>query len=158
MEIPHLIQFFQGNKTCRYNFKKNDSRMLYPKLKKIKEIVAIDKIVDEKIYDVSILKECVLYVNVEPCVMCASALSIVFLPKVFFGCRNERFGGCGSVLSIHQFKSVPNQFETFQYQEGIFKEESVELLKQFYNQTNQNAPESKRKEKTNKKQKIGDRI
>ena len=33
--------------------------------------------------------------------MCAHALLQLQLPLVCYGCKNERFGGCGSVLSIH---------------------------------------------------------
>ena len=45
-----------------------------------------------------LMKQCILYVTVEPCVMCAAALRAVGVAKVFYGCKNERFGGCGSVL------------------------------------------------------------
>ena len=40
-----------------------------------------------------------LYVNVEPCIMCAAALRALPLARLVYGCRNERFGGCGSVLA-----------------------------------------------------------
>lgn len=43
----------------------------------------------------------VVYVTVEPCLMCSSALRQVGIKKVYFGCSNERFGGCGGVVSIH---------------------------------------------------------
>jgi tRNA-specific adenosine deaminase 2 len=46
------------------------------------------------------LKECTLYVTVEPCLMCAAALRIAGIGLVVFGCGNERFGGCGSVLNL----------------------------------------------------------
>lgn len=48
-----------------------------------------------------ILHDCCLYVTVEPCIMCAAALRFLGIPKVVFGCANERFGGCGSILNIH---------------------------------------------------------
>lgn len=34
--------------------------------------------------------------------MCAGALRQLGLRNVFFGCANERFGGCGSVLRVNQ--------------------------------------------------------
>ena len=34
------------------------------------------------------LKNCVLYVSVEPCIMCTVALRLVNLSYVFFGCKN----------------------------------------------------------------------
>ena len=46
------------------------------------------------------LVETTLYVTVEPCIMCASALRQMGIKEVFFGCENERFGGCGSVLGV----------------------------------------------------------
>lgn len=55
---------------------------------------------DERV-DRSILKECILYVTVEPCVMCASLLRQVGIKKVFFGAVNDKFGGTGGVFSIH---------------------------------------------------------
>ncbi|KAL9109941.1 MAG: hypothetical protein Q9227_005464 [Pyrenula ochraceoflavens] len=49
----------------------------------------------------SILSATDLYVTVEPCIMCASALRQYGIRTVYYGCGNERFGGNGSVLSIH---------------------------------------------------------
>lgn len=34
--------------------------------------------------------------------MCASALRQLGIRNVYFGCGNQRFGGCGSVLRVHQ--------------------------------------------------------
>jgi tRNA(Arg) A34 adenosine deaminase TadA len=33
--------------------------------------------------------------------MCAAALAQVGIGMVCFGCCNERFGGCGSVMHLH---------------------------------------------------------
>ncbi|KAG2374877.1 hypothetical protein C9374_010251 [Naegleria lovaniensis] len=71
--------------------------------------------------DASFFSKCTLYVTVEPCVMCASALLMLRIGKVICGCMNERFGGCGSVLNIHRhgipsdqcfFKHCPNVGDT----------------------------------------------
>jgi tRNA-specific adenosine deaminase 2 len=43
-----------------------------------------------------------LYVTVEPCIMCASALRQLGIREVYFGCMNERFGGCGGVLGVNE--------------------------------------------------------
>lgn len=53
-----------------------------------------------KVWDTP-LKGVTLYVTVEPCIMCASAMRQVGIEKVVYGCANDRFGGCGGVQSIH---------------------------------------------------------
>ena len=37
--------------------------------------------------------------------MCASALNLVHFGKIYFGCYNERFGGCGP-LHLHKSRYV----------------------------------------------------
>lgn len=49
----------------------------------------------------SSLADYVLYVTVEPCVMCGAMLLYNRIAHVFFGCRNPRFGGNGTVLALH---------------------------------------------------------
>ncbi|KAF9778820.1 hypothetical protein IL306_002877 [Fusarium sp. DS 682] len=51
--------------------------------------------------DRSIIRETILYVTVEPCVMCASLLRQLGIKKVYFGAVNDKFGGTGGVFSIH---------------------------------------------------------
>jgi tRNA-specific adenosine deaminase 2 len=52
-------------------------------------------------YPKSALHSTDLYVTVEPCIMCASALRQYRIRSVYFGCANDRFGGTGGVLNIH---------------------------------------------------------
>lgn len=63
------------------------------------EFLALEEVL--RTYPRSILRKTDLYVTVEPCVMCASALRQYQIRRVYFGCANERFGGTGSVLSLH---------------------------------------------------------
>lgn len=69
------------------------------------ELVAIDQVktwcMSKCLSFEDVLHDCCLYVTVEPCIMCAAALRFVGIPRVVFGCANERFGGCGSILNIH---------------------------------------------------------
>lgn len=51
--------------------------------------------------DRALIKECTLYVTVEPCVMCASMLRQLEIKKVYFGAVNDKFGGTGGVFCIH---------------------------------------------------------
>ena len=49
-----------------------------------------------------VLNHSTLYVTTEPCIMCAMALRFLGIKLVVYGCSNPRFGGCGSVLPVHQ--------------------------------------------------------
>ena len=49
------------------------------------------------------LKDCIVYVTCEPCIMCAYALNLAHIEGVIFGCENDKFGGNGSILSLHKF-------------------------------------------------------
>eukprot|EP00041_Stephanoeca_diplocostata_P020618 m.464447 g.464447 ORF g.464447 m.464447 type:complete len:207 (-) comp21619_c0_seq1:2079-2699(-) len=103
-----------------------------------------------------------LYVTVEPCIMCAGALRIARVAEVYYGCGNERFGGCGSVLSVisDDWGTVgnangvpagtgehpPRTGPSIRCFAGHGADRAVMLLKQFYAQENPNAPAPKRKE------------
>ena len=54
-------------------------------------MVAIDRIVEGDIKDV--FPRVTVYVNVEPCIMCAAALLKLRVRKIYHGCANEKFGG-----------------------------------------------------------------
>ncbi|XP_057421845.1 tRNA-specific adenosine deaminase TAD2 [Lotus japonicus] len=93
--------------------------------------------------------KCSLYVTCEPCIMCASALSILGIKEVFYGCSNDKFGGCGSILSLHlsNNRSLNNEVPSgrgFKCVGGIMASEAVHLLRTFYEQGNPNAPKPHR--------------
>ncbi|XP_022086811.1 tRNA-specific adenosine deaminase 2-like [Acanthaster planci] len=88
---------------------------------------------------VDVFAETTLYVTVEPCVMCAGALRAVGVPLVVYGCANERFGGCGSVLNIHS-DEIPSLGKTLRCLPGVSKDRAVQLLREFYKGQNPNAP------------------
>ncbi|PKA65037.1 tRNA-specific adenosine deaminase 2 [Apostasia shenzhenica] len=92
---------------------------------------------------------CDLYVTCEPCIMCASALSILGIREVYYGCANDKFGGCGSVLSLHE--GYPMQLSSgaldslgFKCTGGFLSTDAVALLRRFYDQGNPNAPKPHR--------------
>ncbi|KAG7021699.1 tRNA-specific adenosine deaminase 2 [Cucurbita argyrosperma subsp. argyrosperma] len=89
--------------------------------------------------------KCKLYVTCEPCIMCASALSILGINEVYYGCANDKFGGCGSILSLHlgsreAHTSGNRQGRGFKCTAGIMASEAVALFRSFYEQGNPNAP------------------
>jgi len=82
----------------------------------------------------SILRDTDLYVTVEPCIMCASALRQYGIRAVYFGCLNDRFGGCGGVMQIHSDPGVDRPYRVYG---GLFREEAIMLLRRFYVQENE---------------------
>jgi tRNA-specific adenosine deaminase 2 len=104
------------------------------------EFLGIEDIL--KRYPSNVFEETDLYVTVEPCVMCASALRQLKIRAVYFGCANDRFGGCGSVLSVN---SDPAPERPYRAYPGFFREEAIMLLRRFYIQENEKAPVPKTK-------------
>lgn len=48
------------------------------------------------------LSDCDLYVTLEPCVMCAGAISQARLRHVYFGAMDPKAGAMGSLYKIHE--------------------------------------------------------
>ena len=114
------------------------------------ELVALDEMFEwcqsEDLDRSHILSESVLYVTVEPCIMCAAALRQMAISLVVYGCNNDRFGGCGSVLNVHTDDLVSHG-APLKHRAGVFANDAVQLLKSFYKGENPNAPEPKKKRK-----------
>lgn len=90
-----------------------------------------------------ILEETALYVTVEPCIMCASAMKQLGIAKVIFGCGNDRFGGNGTVVSINTDKSTLSpslKNPTYEALPGVLRREAIMLLRYFYVKENERSP------------------
>ncbi len=75
------------------------------------------------------LQDCVLYVTIEPCSMCAGALVLSRLKKIFFGARSPKTGACGSVLDIPGNKKLNHEVEV---DSGILADECAAVMKEFF--------------------------
>ncbi len=73
--------------------------------------------------------DCVLYVTLEPCAMCAGAIVLARVPSVVFGAADPKAGAAGSVLNIFE---VPQFNHRPRYQGGLLANESAELLRAFF--------------------------
>jgi len=112
----------------------------------------------EELRSIEIFKSCCLYVTCEPCIQCAAALATVGMKRVVYGCKNDRFGGCGSILHLHKPEQGAEQTTTgvdglsggYELRQGVLEEEAVILLRSFYDRENFHAPDSKRKSKDQK--------
>lgn len=110
------------------------------------EMEAIDVLLEEwkekkhtKHEVAEMFSKCYLYVTCEPCIMCASALSFLGIKEVYYGCANDKFGGCGSILSLHT-----SGRKSYKCTGGIMAEEAVSLFRNFYELGNPNAPKPHR--------------
>jgi tRNA-specific adenosine deaminase 2 len=73
---------------------------------------------------------------------------MIGIGRVYFGCRNDRFGGCGSILHLHKPDALPSpKHYGFPTVGGILEEDAIRLLRSFYDRENFHAPDEKRKRK-----------
>ncbi|KZV86432.1 cytidine deaminase-like protein [Exidia glandulosa HHB12029] len=79
-----------------------------------------------------------LYVTVEPCIMCASALRQLGISEVYYGCDNDRFGGCGSVLGVNSIAHPAHP--PYNAASGHERDAAIMVLRRFYLTENSNAP------------------
>lgn len=75
------------------------------------------------------LRECTLYVTLEPCPMCAGALIWSKIGTLVFGASDAKAGASGSVFNITQNKSLNHKPEVIQ---GILENDAEYLLKSFF--------------------------
>lgn len=69
------------------------------------------------------LKNCTLYVTLEPCVMCSGALSWSQISKVVIGARDEQRGFINKHLSLHPKTEIVT---------GIMENECSMIVKEFF--------------------------
>jgi tRNA(adenine34) deaminase len=75
------------------------------------------------------LSGCTLYVSLEPCAMCAGAMTHARIDRLVFAAADPKAGACGSVLSVLNHPQLNHQM---QIEQGIAAEESAELLRNFF--------------------------
>ena len=75
------------------------------------------------------LLDCVIYVTIEPCSMCAGALVLSRIKRVVYGANDPKAGACGSVLDITNNKQLNHRI---QVKKGVLAQECSLLLKEFF--------------------------
>lgn len=75
------------------------------------------------------LTDCDIYVTLEPCPMCAFALALARIAKVYFGAYDPKMGGIEHGARIFQTSSCHHKPEVYG---GIMELESSRLLKTFF--------------------------
>lgn len=74
------------------------------------------------------LDDCDIYVTIEPCLMCAIAISRCHFRRLYFGAEDKKAGG---IINGSRVSDQPNmkQFEIISY---IEEEYTAELMKKFF--------------------------
>ena len=75
------------------------------------------------------LNECVMYVTLEPCAMCAGAIVLARLGRLVYGARDPKAGACGSVLDVIHEPRLNHRVEVF---EGVLEDECGAILREFF--------------------------
>ena len=75
------------------------------------------------------LLNCVLYVTLEPCAMCAGAIVLARIPRVVFAASDPKAGAAGSVFDI---LGEPRLNHRPQVSSGLLSEPASELLRAFF--------------------------
>lgn len=74
------------------------------------------------------LEDCVLYVTLEPCLMCTGAIINSRLKRVVFACVDEKAGGMGGMTDLLQLP-VNHKPDVII---GVMEQECTTLLQQFF--------------------------
>lgn len=80
------------------------------------------------------LYECQMYVTLEPCAMCAGALVLARMGKIFYGAEDPKAGACGSVLNIVRHDQLNHKVEMAT---GVLAHECGQLLTEFFRKKRQ---------------------
>jgi tRNA(adenine34) deaminase len=75
------------------------------------------------------LLETTLYVTLEPCPMCAGAITLARVPRLVYGAADPKGGAVGSVIDLFAEPVVNHRPAV---EEGVLAEESAELLANFF--------------------------
>lgn len=91
------------------------------------EIVAIRK-ANKKLNDWW-LKDCDLYVTIEPCLMCMGAIYQSHLRRVFYGAKDIKGGAHTSIIEFDEIKNLNHYPEIIS---GVLEEECQTIIKDYF--------------------------
>jgi len=75
------------------------------------------------------LEDCTIYVTLEPCTMCAAAISFARIRRLYFGALDEKGG---AVVSGVRFFAAPTCHHVPEVYSGLGETRSAELLRGFF--------------------------
>lgn len=98
------------------------------------EIIAIKKA--NKKLSSWMLDDAVIYITLEPCLMCIGAIMQSRIKKVVFAASEPKFGSLGSIIDISSSNYKFNH--QLEVKKGILENESSLLIKAFFKEIRQN--------------------
>ncbi|MDL0437708.1 tRNA adenosine(34) deaminase TadA [Niallia sp. SS-2023] len=90
------------------------------------------------------LDNAVLYVTLEPCAMCSGAIILSRVKKVVYGASDPKGGCAGTFMNLLQDDRFNHQSEVVS---GVLKEETGELLTNFFRELRTKKKAEKKKKK-----------
>ena len=75
------------------------------------------------------LKDCDMYATIEPCSMCAGAMVLARVRRLYYAAKDPKTGACGSVIDILHNKKFNHKVDVI---EGLLRGESRSLIQEFF--------------------------
>jgi len=75
------------------------------------------------------LADCVIYVTLEPCAMCAGAIMNARVSRLVYGAADPKSGACGSVVDLFAENRLNHHATVVG---GVMAEEAAKLLRDFF--------------------------
>jgi tRNA(adenine34) deaminase len=75
------------------------------------------------------IADSVLFVTVEPCILCVGAALQARVRRIVFGCRDPKGGALGSIADFTNHPALNHRFEVTA---GVCEEEAKRLLQEFF--------------------------
>ncbi len=73
------------------------------------------------------LEDCELYVTLEPCAMCAQAISLARIKRLYFGAYDQKYGAV-----IHGSRVFEHAIHKPEVISGVFESQCREILQDFF--------------------------
>jgi len=80
------------------------------------------------------LEDCVMYVTLEPCIMCAGAITSARIKKLVYGATDPRFGACKSLINIFDLKLNHKTL----IEGGVLEDKCSALISDFFKKLREN--------------------